>query len=107
MKNNSAENNKDNKVEKKKLEDLEKKIKKPRLKLDDKALLYSENGLKKYFDILDKTEFKESTSEIGNLNKLVQIFKNWHFMLMPKYDIDYFSNKIQEIGKKNSGRVSL
>jgi hypothetical protein len=97
----------ENKDEKKKIEDLEKKIKKPRLKLDDKTLLYSENGIKKYYDILAKTEFKESTSEQANLNKLIGVFKNWHFMLMPKYDIDYFNNKIQEIGRKNSGRVNV
>jgi hypothetical protein len=103
MKKDSAVNKEDKTT--KKLEDIEKKIQKPRLKLDDKTFLYSENGIKKYYDIIAKTEFKESSSELTNLNKLIQVFKNWHFMLMPKYDIDYFFNKTQEIGRKNSGRV--
>jgi hypothetical protein len=82
-----------------------KKIKKTRLKLDDNTLLYNENGIKKLYEILEKTNFKESRNELGNLNKLIQIFKNWHFMLFPKYDIEYFMNRISDIGKKNSGRV--
>ena len=84
-----------------------KKIKKPRLKLDDNTLLNNENGLRKFYEILEKTNFKENRNELGNLNKLIQIFKNWHFMLMPKYDIDYFMNRITEVGRKNSGRVSI
>jgi hypothetical protein len=84
-----------------------KKIKKTRLKLDDNTLLYNENGIRKLYEIIEKTNFKESRNELGNLNKLIQIFKNWHFMLFPKYDLDYFMNRISEIGKRNSGRVIL
>ena len=84
-----------------------KKVKKTRMKLDDKTLFYNENGLKKFYEIIEKTNFKESRSEVGNLNKLVQFFKNWHFMLFPKYDIEYFMNRVHEIGKKNSGRVFM
>ncbi len=40
------------------------KIKKPRLKLDEKTLLYSENGLKKFYEIADKTEFKEKSGDV-------------------------------------------
>ena len=40
------------------------KIKKPRLKLDEKTLLYSENGIKKFYEIIEKTEFKEKSSDV-------------------------------------------
>jgi hypothetical protein len=96
-----------NKKLKDKIEDIEKKPKKARLKFDDNTLLYSENGLKKYYDVLEKTNFKESKNEVPNLNKLIQIFKNWHFMLFPKYDIKYFTNKVNEIGRKKSGKVYI
>jgi hypothetical protein len=43
------------------------KIKKPRLKLDDKTLLYSENGVRKFYEIMQNTEFREKASEV-NLN---------------------------------------
>ena len=94
-----------NKKLKDKIEDIEKKAKKSRLKFDDNTLLYSQNGLKKYYDFMEQTNFKETKNDIANLNKLIQIFKNWHFMLFPKYDLNYFTNKVIEIGRKNSGRV--
>lgn len=40
------------------------KIKKPRLKLDEKTLLYSENGLKKFYEIAEKTEFREKSGDV-------------------------------------------
>jgi hypothetical protein len=40
------------------------KIKKPRLKLDEKTLLYSENGIKKFYEIMEKTEFREKANEV-------------------------------------------
>jgi hypothetical protein len=36
----------------------------------------------------------------------MQIFKNWHFNLMPKYSMDYFLKKINDLGKKASVRVN-
>lgn len=81
------------------------KVKQPAFKLDEKMLLYSENGIKKLYNICEKTEFKENRSDVQNLNKLVQVFKNWHFILCPKYDVDFFLAKVNEIGKKPSGRV--
>ena len=47
-----------------KVEDVE-KIKKTRLKLDEQSLLYSENGVKKFYEILEKTEFKEKSSDVS------------------------------------------
>lgn len=41
------------------------KIKKPRLKLDERLLFYSENGIKKYYDVIMNTEFKESHSDVS------------------------------------------
>lgn len=35
----------------------------------------------------------------------MQIYKNWHFMLFPKYNIDYFTSKIIDLGKKPAGKV--
>ena len=35
----------------------------------------------------------------------MMLFKNWHFMLFPKYDTDFFISKITELGKKPSTKV--
>lgn len=44
---------------------------------------------------------------MNNLNKFMQIFKNWHFMLIPKFDMNLFMNKLNDIGRKASARVSF
>ena len=75
-----------------------KKIERP--KLDAKTLLYNrDNGLRKYYDVITNTEFK-SKDVTKNLDKLINITRNWHFMLFPKYDFDYFTNKLINLGKK-------
>lgn len=50
--------NKDDKKEKK-------KIKRNLLKLDDQLLLYSENGIRKFYDTVINTEFKEKISDVN------------------------------------------
>jgi hypothetical protein len=40
------------------------KLKKPRFKLDEKSLLFSDNGIKKLYELLETTSFKENASEV-------------------------------------------
>ena len=75
------------------------KPKKQKLKLDEKVLLYSDNGLKKYYETIKATTF-DSKSDDSNLNKLTTLFRNWHFMLFPSYDVDFFTNKLVTLGDK-------
>lgn len=49
------------------------KIKKPRFKLDDKTLLYSENGVRKFYEIMQNTEFRDKASEVI---KILNIYKS-------------------------------
>lgn len=37
----------------------------------------------------------------------MEIYKNWHFMVFPKYDFDYFISKVGEYGNKPAGKVFL
>ena len=75
------------------------KPKKQKLKLDEKVLLYNDNGLKKYYETIKATTF-DSKSDDSNLNKLTTLFRNWHFMLFPSYDVDFFTNKLVTLGDK-------
>ena len=85
------ENEKEEKEPKKKIE---------RLKLDAKTLLYNRDcGLRKYYEVITNTEFKNKDVS-KNLDKLINITRNWHFMLFPNYDFDYFTNKIIALGKQ-------
>ena len=81
-------------------EEKEQKKKKERLKLDAKTLLYNQdNGLRKYYEVITKTEFnnKDNTK---NLDKLITLTRNWHFMLFPNYDFDFFTSKLIKLGKE-------
>ena len=80
------------------------KVKRQLLKLDDKILLDSENGIKRLYTNVMKTDFK-SSNNIKNLNKLMNLYKNWHFELFPKYEFELFLSKVNDIGLKGSGKV--
>ena len=86
-----SENEQEEKEPKKKIE---------RLKLDAKTLLYNrDSGLRRYYEEITKAEFK-SKDVTKNLDKLISLTRNWHFMLFPKYDFDYFTNKLISLGKQ-------
>ena len=95
----AGEDEKSNKTEEVK-EEKEEKKKIERLKLDAKTLLYNkDNGLKKFYEVITTTEFnnKDNTK---NLDKLINLTRNWHFMLFPNYDFDYFTHKLISLGKQ-------
>jgi hypothetical protein len=41
-----------------------KKVRRQLLKLDENVLFYEENGIKKYYDVIMKTEFKDKYSDV-------------------------------------------
>ena len=81
-------------------EEKEQKKKQERLKLDAKTLLYNtDNGLRKFYEVITNTEFN-SKDNTKNLDKLINLTRNWHFMLFPNYDFDFFTNKLISLGKQ-------
>lgn len=93
-----TENEKGEKEEKKKQE---------RLKLDAKTLLYNaDNGLRKFYEVITNTEFK-NPDNTKNLDKLINLTRNWHYMLFPNYDFDYFTNKLISLGKQAPTRAYM
>jgi hypothetical protein len=96
---NKIENNENNEEDSKNKEKIKEKVQ--RLKLDDKTLLYSENGMKKYYEIITSYNFSNKDNK-KNLDQLTSLFRNWHFLLFPNYDVDFFTNKLIDLGKKSS-----
>ena len=90
--NNEEDNQQEIKEDKKK-----EKPKTKRLKLDANTLLYDDKGLRRYYETITTTEFNSNNDE-NNLNKLITLFRNWHFMLFPNYDVDFFTNKLSDLG---------
>ena len=67
-------NNKENNVLTEEIKEGKKsKIQSSRLKLDDKTLLYSENGIKKYYETITSINFNSNDNE-KYLNKLISLF---------------------------------
>ena len=55
------------------------------------------------YDNMNKLNIKKDEKQ--NLSNLMKIYKNWHFMLFPKYDFEFFTNKIVDLGKKAPAKV--
>lgn len=79
------------------------KTSRPRHKLDENMLLFSDFSIKRLYEQLNKQDFK--SKPVANLNKFIKIVKNWHFELFPKYDFNYFISKVSDLGKKPPTRV--
>ncbi len=88
-------------------EEKEEKKKQERLKLDAKTLLYNrDNGLKKFYEVITTTKFN-SEDNTKNLDKLISLTRNWHYLLFPNYDFDYFTNKLISLGKQAPTRAYM
>ena len=55
-------------------------------------LLDNNKGLKRLYDKFSRTFFS-GTDEVQDLNKFVNIYKEWHEFVMPKYDFNYFVDR--------------
>lgn len=84
-----------------------KKIIQNKLKFDDKSVLFGEKGIKCLYEQLIKENFREDKSDLDKLNVYMSIIKSWHFDLLSKYDFNYFTSKLTELGCKSSTKVII
>lgn len=85
--------------------DKKKRVMKPRLKFDFTQCFENEKGIRLLYDNTIKLKVKDSNLPKDNLNNIMQIYKNWHFQLFPKYDFELFTNRLIDLGHKKSGQV--
>ena len=78
-----------------------KQEKKPRYTFNEKVLLYNENGIRKYYEVMTNTNINNKDM-FKNLDKLITLTRNWHYMLFPKIDFNYFTGKLTDLGKKKA-----
>ena len=79
----------------------EKQEKKSRYTFNEKVLLYNENGIRKYYEAMTNANIN-SKDMFKNLDKLITLTRNWHYMLFPKIDFNYFTAKLTDLGKKKA-----
>jgi hypothetical protein len=106
-------NNNDEKV----IEDKKKPKKQiKRLKLDEKHILFNENGIKKLYDRTNEFEAKINKFSIfenennkceNDLNSFIHLLKSWHFDLFPKFEFKYFLSKLTDLGNKPATKAYM
>lgn len=103
---NGDEKKEDAKDEKKKI------IRKPRNKYDADYMIDNENGLKKLYRqfVIDgdkNLQLKGKGHEISDLNKVMKIYKGWHFEAAPKLEFSYFAERLHKIGNDKAGKAFM
>lgn len=82
----------------------EKKVKKPRkplFKISPDYLIDNPNGLKalyKMFVVDNKLKFKGKGNEFSDFNKVMNLYKNWHYQAGLKLEFPYFIERVQKTG---------
>ncbi|CAD8051614.1 unnamed protein product [Paramecium primaurelia] len=52
-------------------------------------------------------DYRFGNEELEELNKYMHVIEEWHYQVMPKYDFDYFTNRLQKFGGNNSVQTHL
>ena len=93
-----------------------KRVQAKRLKLDEKHILFNENGIKKLFDKTNEFEAKINKFNIfenednkceNDLNSYIHLLKSWHFDLYPKFEFSYFLSKLTDLGNKPATKAYM
>ena len=96
---------------------------KPRFKFESKQLRDSRKGLRLLYDStnrlkLDSIESQNSVISLqliymsrvirlSSLNQFLRLYKEWHFNLVPKYELGYFISRCHEFGTEPDIKVDL
>lgn len=77
-----------------------KNSKKPisRVQLNESTLLQLNKGLKRLYQIT--RTFKPSGNSKSDLRALLTLYQEWHFLVAPKFEFNYFVQKCQTLGAK-------
>jgi hypothetical protein len=69
-----------------------------RVQLNESTLLQPTKGLKKLYEITNTLKLSENPKK--DLRSLLDLYKEWHFIVAPKFEFNYFIQKCQILGTK-------
>lgn len=69
-----------------------------RVQLNESTLLQPNKGLKRLYQITQL--FKPSGNPKSDLRALLNLYEEWHFLVAPKFEFNYFVQKCQTLGVK-------
>jgi hypothetical protein len=69
-----------------------------RVQLNESTLLQQNKGLKRLYQLTK--DLKSSGNTKQDLRALLNMYKEWHFIVAPKFEFNYFVQKCQVLGTK-------
>ena len=91
-------------------EEKKKKPRKPLFKISPEYLTENPNGLKalyKMFVIDKKFTSRGKGHELSDFNKLMNLYKNWHYQAGLKLEYPYFIERVQKVGNDKQIRAYM
>jgi hypothetical protein len=76
-----------------------------RSQLNELTLINPNKGLKKLY--LESQKFQLTDNPRKDLSRLINLYKEWHFGLAPKFEFNYLLQKCQALGSKAPIRVFM
>jgi hypothetical protein len=76
-------------------------------KIDAKYLIEEPKCLKqlyKYFNLDESLNLKGVGNEVSDFNKVMRIYKNWHFEVGSKLEFGYFCARVTKAGEEKEVR---
>ncbi|CAK70679.1 unnamed protein product (macronuclear) [Paramecium tetraurelia] len=86
-------------------QNLKKKKKIQQFKLKPEQITDPQKGVLFLFNLCK--DYRFGNDELDELNKYMHVIEEWHYQVMPKYDFDYFTNRLQKFGGNNSVQTHL
>lgn len=82
------------------------------IKFDPDYLVDNTNGLKRLYkhfviDADKNLQFKGKGHEISDLNKVMKVYKNWHFEAYPKLEFSYFAERLHKHGADKATKAFM
>lgn len=87
-------------------------MRKPLLKLDPTYLIDNPRGLKRLYQhmVIDSNknlQMKGKGNEVSDLNKVMKVLRGWHFEAMPKFEINYFADRLLKVGNDKATKAFM
>ncbi|CAD8054791.1 unnamed protein product [Paramecium primaurelia] len=87
------------------LQNQKKKKKVQQFRLKPEQITDPQKGVLYLYNLCKNYRF--GNDELDELNKYMHVIEEWHYQVMPKYDFDYFTNRLQKFGGNNSVQTHL
>lgn len=58
-------------------------------------------------DFNKNLQMKGKGNEVSDLNKVMKVLRGWHFEAMPKFEINYFADRLLKVGNDKATKAFM